>query len=259
MRAEELEGFRKWFARYAGAFRSGDEDYRKNIALKVKHTFKVSENMRLITAGESVEGGDALLAEATAIFHDVGRFPQYDRYRTFLDARSVDHGRLGAEVLTEEGVLDGLPPDERDLIVTVLRHHNAFRLPDLGDGRALFFLRLLRDADKLDIWRVFVEYYEGGDRASAAGLGLPDTAGYSKDILASLTEKRQASIAGMRTLNDFRLVQLSWAYDLNFRTSFRLLAERNYIERILAHLPGDREIESAGRGLREYVRMKAGE
>ncbi|GAB4388879.1 MAG: HD domain-containing protein [Thermodesulfovibrionales bacterium] len=257
MRAEELAGFRKWFARYAGSFRSPDVEYRKSIALKVRHTFKVCENMRLITRGEGVDGGDALVAEAIALFHDVGRFPQYDRYRTFMDSRSVDHGALGAEVLAGEGVLGGLAPAERDLIVAAVRRHNAFSLAGPGDERELFFLKLVRDADKLDIWRVFVEIYEGRDVARAAVLGLPDNGRYSPEVLARLKAGAQASIAGMRTLDDFRLVQLSWAYDLNFRTSFRLLLERDYIARILARLPREREIDEAAAALRAYAEGKA--
>src|SRR5574340_969916 len=48
------------------------------------------------------------------------------------------------------------------------------------DQQNVLFLQLIRDADKLDIWRIFVEYYEGPEdkKASAVGLGLPDLPDY---------------------------------------------------------------------------------
>jgi hypothetical protein len=36
----------------------------------------------------------------------------------------------------------------------------------------------------------------------------------------------------IKTLNDLKLLQMGWAYDLNFPRSFRLLSERRYLETI---------------------------
>jgi hypothetical protein len=168
----ELERLKTWFAGYCGRFHAPLREDQLNYTLKEVHTRNVCRDIALI-AGESGLTGDLVaLAEAIGLFHDVGRFPQYARYGTFRDAVSVNHGLLGSEVIVREGVIDGLPERERQIIIAAVKYHNAFSIPDLGDDETALFLRLIRDADKLDIWRVFCEYFEGNaeDRASAACL-----------------------------------------------------------------------------------------
>ncbi|MGE5239314.1 MAG: HD domain-containing protein [Chloroflexota bacterium] len=258
MTKEDLASFRQWFSRYCSSFYTDDLADQKNISLKEEHTGHVCENMRLITGELSLEEGLGCLAEAVALFHDVGRFPQYRDYKTFLDSASVNHGLLGFTVLKEEGILNRLPQREQGLILDAVKFHNAFSVPRLEDPDSLFILKLIRDADKLDIWRVFVEHYESPseNRATAVFLGFPDLPGYSRDILSCLYEKRIASLAHVTTLNDFKLLQMSWVYDLNFRPTFRLLSERGYVGRILSTLPHADEIVQASAHLRQAIETK---
>jgi hypothetical protein len=117
---------------------------------------------------------------------------------------------------------------------------------------------LIRDADKLDIWRVFLEYYEAPDekRASAVSLSLPDLSEYTREILEVIYKKRIVSLSKIKTLNDFKLLQLSWIFDLNFKPSFRLLLKRNYLNRIIAHLPQTEEISDVSSFLNEFINMR---
>jgi hypothetical protein len=146
------------------------------------------------------------------------------------------------------------------LIINTVRFHNAFEVPSLEDQQNVLFLKLIRDADKLDIWRIFAEYFEGPEdqQTSAVGLGLPDLPDYSKAVLSCLYEKKLATLSGVNTLNDFKLMQLSWVYDLNFRHSFRLMAERAYIQKIAAALPQTEEIAGAISIIKKFVHEKAG-
>ena len=59
------------------------------------------------TCGLTRPGGT--VAEAIALFHDVGRFPQYARYKTFRDSISTNHAALGASVLFEQERSGSLP------------------------------------------------------------------------------------------------------------------------------------------------------
>lgn len=257
MNRSGLDNLRQWFSGFTKAFYSEDEDRQRNIALKVEHTYRVCENMVRIAQEESPQ--EALLGEAAALLHDIGRFPQYARYGTFRDADSVNHGELGARVIRTEGILGGLPPGEEELILTAVKYHNAFKLPRLEGPGALHLLKLVRDADKLDIWRVFVAYYGEGDeeRASAAGLGLPDTEEYSEGTLSYIRRGETAPMGSLKTLNDFKLVQLSWVFDLNFRATRRLLLERGYIGSLAAYLPRTGEIEEAVRRVEEHARLNS--
>jgi hypothetical protein len=180
-----------------------------------------------------------LIAQAAGLFHDVGRFPQYAKYKTFRDAASVNHGVLGAETLVEQNVLSRLPQEEQTVILHAVRYHNAFKIPAAERRLNPVFLKVVRDADKLDIWRVFTEMFEmpPEDWPSAANLGLPDTDSYTPDVLSCVLEGRPVSHAKVRCVNDFKLIQLSWIFDLNFKTSLKMLGQRNYMTLLAARLP----------------------
>jgi hypothetical protein len=258
MTGKDLIFFRSWFSDFCTSFYSASEEDQRNILLKEEHTRHVCENMRLMAGELPLKDEEALLAETVALFHDVGRFPQYAKYRTFRDALSVNHAALGARILAERGVLGNLLPKEQALIRQTVRFHNVFSIPDMGDREALLLLRLIRDADKLDIWRVFVEYYESPveERATAVGLGLPDGVGYSPEVMGFIFEKRVISLSNMKTLDDFKILQLSWIFDLHFGVSLKLLIERDYIRRIAGTLPQTEEVMRIPAFLEGYIHQR---
>ncbi|HEU0264394.1 MAG TPA: HD domain-containing protein, partial [Geobacterales bacterium] len=148
-----------WFDRYRRSFVVASAAEQRNLDLKADHTCRVQENMGVLVEELGIAEPMARLARLIALFHDVGRFPQYCRYKTFKDSESENHGALGARVLVEEGVLSKLSERERSLVIRGVTLHNVFALPAGLDGESLLLLQLIRDADKLDIWRVFIEYY----------------------------------------------------------------------------------------------------
>jgi len=257
MTSNDLTFFKKWFSDYCSSFYSSDPEDQKNISLKEEHTFRVCQDMGKITEGLLLDDNRKMLAEAVALFHDIGRFPQYAKYKTFRDSVSVNHGLLGAQTIGDKGVLRNLSEEEQEIIIQAVTFHNAFSVPK-KEEEIVFFIQLIRDADKLDIWRVFLEYYEGSEesRASAVGLGLPDLPGYSKDVLSRIYHKKIIALSDIRSLNDFKLLQLSWIFDLNFQPSFAVLAQRDHIRRIAGCLPETEEMKRAAAFLTEYVRMK---
>jgi HD superfamily phosphohydrolase YqeK len=238
MTGNDLDKLKKWFLAYCRSFYMENADDQKNIHLKEEHSYRVCGNMRAIATGLKLQEDEQLLAETVALFHDVGRFPQYAKYRTFRDDISVNHGLVGVQVLEEERVLEGLSSGEKETVMKAIRFHNAFSVPR-GTWDELLFIRLVRDADKLDIWRVFLEYHESPaeERASAAGLGLPGIQVCSREVIETVKAGKIVSLTSIRTLDDFKVLQLSWVFDLNFRPSFELLMRNGYIERMLSYLP----------------------
>jgi hypothetical protein len=255
VKKDDLARLHNWFAGYCRSFQTLPDDDRQPYLIKEAHTRRVCGNMARLTESLALDENDRLIAEAVALCHDVGRFPQYRQYRTFRDADSVNHGALGSRMLADERALDHLSLAERTLITQTVALHNVFQLPGQLDDRTLFFVRLVRDADKLDIWRLFIEYYAlpEVERAAAVGLGLPDLPGCSAEALACLERGEMVRLVMLRTMTDFKLLQLSWIFDLNFDESFRMLEERDCIGRLAAALPSDPGIDRALRAVREYV------
>jgi hypothetical protein len=255
MNGPDTQRYVSWFTRYCASFYSDHPEDQRNIVLKEEHTMCVRNNTLEIADGLGLSRDDRVLTELISLFHDVGRFPQYRDFRTFRDSESVNHAALSAKVLLEQNVLAGLPKGEREIVVRAVTLHNVFMLPDGLDERTKLHARIVRDADKLDIWRVFIELFglPESERPKAAGLGLPETPEYAPRILEQLRRREMVRLTSLRTLNDFKLLQLAWIYDLNYAPSLRILRERDIITRLSATLPADDAVRSSVDAVRQYV------
>jgi hypothetical protein len=259
MEQAHLDSLKSWFDKYVQPFYVTDPEGLKNIQMKVEHTRKVCDMMDAITAGEGLSAADARIAGAVALLHDVGRFPQYQRWRTFRDSVSDNHARLAVEVIRQQNLLAALPAEERLLIEEAVRFHNLLQVPTRVKSPTELFLRLIRDADKLDIWRVFLSYFATPEheRASAAMLGFPELPGVSPACLTALTEGRVVNLNTVACTNDFKLLLISWSYDLNFSSSYRQVRENAYLQALEANLPDQYDIRAAIESARNHCARKA--
>ncbi len=259
MKGELVREFSDWFAGYLRPFEEGDEELRRNTRLKKEHTRRVRAEITGLGRELELEEADLLLADTLALFHDLGRFEQYSRYRTFVDRDSEDHAALGVKILKEHRVLAGLEERTSELILKAVSYHNRVLLPEEESPRCLFFTRLLRDADKLDIWKVVTDYYQRKDpaRDRAIELGLPDTPGFSPEVGEALLQKEIVRADLLRNLNDFKLLQVGWVYGLNFPASFERVRRRGYLEIIRRYLPRTKEIDRLFKMAGDYLRDKA--
>lgn len=259
MTNEDVARIRSWFAGYCQSFDSTGDEERENMLLKEEHTHRVCANAIRVGSDEGLSGDDLFLAEAAALLHDVGRFEQYRQYRTFRDSISVDHGAFGVEILLDSDILAGFDPRDRRIVISCVENHNCFKLRKSITGEDLAFLNLVRDADKLDIWSLFVEYYRmpADGRSQAVGQGLPDKPRCSPRICEKVMRREPVRLSSACTLNDFKLVQLSWVYDMVYPSSFRLLLERDLINGISASLPAGQPVAAAVDAVSEYARERA--
>ncbi|NJB67352.1 hypothetical protein GGQ74_000992 [Desulfobaculum xiamenense] len=254
MTSSELASHLAFFAAYVDRFHNGDDADRANVDLKREHSLRVLDEARMITdsLGSDVGGGLVDLVHLAALYHDLGRFPQYERWRTFDDSVSANHGLLGLRALRESAALSQLPARARRVVqAAVALHNRRFVPPHLPRDIALA-LGVVRDADKLDIMRVMLAHLEPGAPANAVvTLGLADVPdAYTPDVLDQLARRRLASYSQMRYFNDFRLMLLSWVYDLNFAASRRAFVERGHLDALAVGLPD----APAVRGAVEQVR-----
>ena len=255
MTRDKLNDLKTWFAGYVSNFYSDDPDYNHPIRLKQEHTIRVCQNTVLIGKELGISDQDIILAETMALFHDIGRFKQYEIYNTFNDFISENHARLGLRQMAVHGVLSECTAPEKRLIARAIAYHNAATLPENEDDNTLFFMRLVRDADKLDIWELFIDYYyeRKNNHSAVVELGLPDDQICSQRVVESLHQHRFVRTRDLKTLNDFKLLQISWVYDLNFVPSFQIVQNRKYIEKLEKMLPQSKQIKEAVKIARDHV------
>ena len=250
---------KNWFHSYVKSYKLNDPARQRNIDLKEKHTLRVCKEITEISRNLGLNEDEQCLSEIIALFHDIGRFEQYARYNTFLDSRSLNHAEFAVKILRENDVLNHLDASSRELILKAISYHNRATLPRHEDEVCLFFSRLLRDADKLDIWRVVTEYYRrkaNGKQNNAIELGLPDTPGVSYDVSRALMAQKIVDTHNMKNLNDFKLLQVSWVYDVNFVPTFRRLKQKGYLDIIQKALPESDAIRKIFATVASYVDKK---
>ncbi len=229
-----LLNLKTWFEKYVKGFHSKKAEVNKNINIKIGHTKRVCIEISAIANSLDLCREEFYLAEVVALLHDIGRFEQYAKYGTFKDGISEDHAALGVRIINENGILNWINKTTQSLILRIVSYHNRATLPVKETDKCLLFLKMLRDADKIDIWHVVTNYYYRSNkkRNNSIELDLPDIPEFSKNILEDIIAGRIAGTDDMKTLNDFKALQMSWIFDINFPYSFKIIQERKYLEKI---------------------------
>ena len=255
MQDNQLAKLKEWFSVYITKYHSTDSKINSAIELKIHHTALVCDNIKTILQDLNWSSSDVFTAEATGLLHDIGRLPQINDFGTFNDYKSIDHGVLGVQVLLDENVLQDLPGSDQRIVLTSVKWHNKYAIPNELPEDEVAFLKLVRDADKLDIMRLFAEYYPicADDPSPLLEFDLPKAADCSEKIAADILSNRMANIKDIKNLNDLRIIKLGWVYDLNYTQSKRLFREREYIEQTMQILPATPRIQEVIAHLQNYL------
>lgn len=85
-------------------------------------------------------------------------------------------------------------------------------------------------ADKLDIWHVVIhQYYSKDKRNNTIVLDLPDLPNISDDVVLDVLAEKIVRKENRQTVNDFKVMQMSWVFDLNFVYTYKQVLKRGYI------------------------------
>jgi hypothetical protein len=256
MEQEQLKKFRVWFDDYVASFYGNDEFINANLKLKEEHSRRVCKEMSYLAQELDLAGNQRRIADVIAIFHDVGRFEQFVKYRTYNDSRSVNHCLLGVGVLRREKVLEQVDRKSRELIEKAIEYHGLIELPADLEGECLLFSKLIRDADKLDVFYVVTEYYKqyrDNPEEFMLELEFPDEPGYSAEIVEGILCGRLIDYGKLRTINDMKLCQLGWVYDVNFTATLKRIKQRRFLEKIFDFLPETEDIDKVREKIFKYV------
>lgn len=259
MEQKQLEKFRAWFDDYVAGFYGDDKFLNANLKLKEDHSRRTCEEMLGLADELGLDANSRRIAEVIALFHDIGRFRQFVEYRTYNDTKSLDHCLLGLDVLRQTLVLEGLERAERELIEKAIEYHGLKELPGGLDGECLLFSQLIRDADKLDVLYTVTEYqkqYRDNPEGFKLELEFPDTPEYSAEVVEEVLMERRVDYSKLRTLNDMRLLQLAWVYDVNFPVTLKRMKERGLLETLLDFMPETGNIEKVREKVFGYLNAR---
>ena len=90
LKKQKIE-FRKYFEKF--------DVKNENILRKYNHSLKVMDNA--IEIAKTLNLSDEMLeiVGVAGLLHDIGRCEQMRKYNTYVDINSIDHAKLGVEIL----------------------------------------------------------------------------------------------------------------------------------------------------------------
>ncbi len=207
-------------------------DLTKELELKYNH----SKNVATISShiGEFVlpNKTSQRVLYIAALYHDIGRYEQFLKYNTFSDKKSVDHASLGVEIVKEERLFEGIDEHLTQQLYDVIENHNKKNILQTLPPATIDICNVVRDADKIDILRLLSAHYQTGVYDATLSLGLPDVPTFNPAILDDILSAKHTDFSQMSSLNDFKLLNLSWVFDLNYAISHVLIYESKVLKRI---------------------------
>lgn len=257
MTADEYEKLKNWFYTYTSLFIAEAEDPAPYL-LKQNHTERVCDNIDNLSNSMELGQNEKGLARATALLHDIGRFSQFQIYGTFSDPLSKNHAALGVRIITKNGLLVNLSDIDRCLIIRAVALHNQAVIPQTVAPDLLKLIRMLRDSDKIDIYKVMADLYQTSinNRQSYIIHSHPDDKKLPVDLVKQIISGRRINYNQVNTLNGMKLFQLSMIFDLNFPASFAVVKEKDILRIFLKSMPESSDLDTMALFITRYINEK---
>lgn len=246
----DIENAKKVFLEYV-------KDYditNGRIKLKMEHILHVAENSKMIAQYLKLDEEKIKLAELIGIFHDIGRFEQARVYDTFSDKDSgVDHAAYSLKVLYDDGLISKfINTNEYDEIIKVsVYNHNKAKIAENVEGEALLFSKIIRDADKLDIYRVINE------DAMIDIFWYKDFNGQEihEEIFKHFIENKFINYKEIQNNADQILAFYNYIYDFNFPYCLKIIKDNKYLENFYNRVVETFNSESVAKKTKQVLEM----
>lgn len=262
------------FAEYVRNYDPSDE----KIKLKIEHTYRVAGLCQRIAESLGLSEPDVDIAWLLGMLHDIGRFEQIRRFGTFNDAKSVDHAEFGADLLFKEGLIrkfaEGYYEEcelarsgdeeaeqiiknnehhnkDTGLLEMAIRQHNKYRVKEDLTERQRMFCDILRDADKVDIFKVNADIpmeiiYDVTTEELKNGV-------ITKEVLESFYKKETVLKSVRRSAVDHIVGHISLLFELVYKESYRQAREQGYVYKLLDFKSDVPEVNAEFDDMRKYV------
>ena len=213
-----MDKYIEFFEKYIQAFDLSNE----NLKRKQEHTYRVMYFCEEIAKDLKLDAKDIFLVRVIGLFHDIGRFYQYETFKKFNDWQTLDHGELSVRILKEYHVLHNL--EEKELVFKAIKNHNKVTVEEGLTSRESLFCDLIRDADKLDILKLVVE------RKMQMN---PYDESYSKEVVHTLLEGKSIDLSTCSRKVDQSLVKIGLINDLVFPYSKKYVIKNKIIDQLV--------------------------
>ena len=230
------------FENYMNSYDKND----KQIHLKYVHTYHVVDLMAELAFRLELDHEKLELAKIIGLLHDIGRFEQIKRYGKISDNKTnMDHADYGCHYLFDDGHIRdfGIEKDSKEakIIYSAIKNHNKLEIEKGLSSDELLFAKMIRDMDKVDIFRVIAVEYEMKFDANEI----------SSEVLKKYSNHQQIDTKLLKSASDKTLLYLNFINDINFNESYDISVATDNFDLFLGTVQVDEHSEKLWRKVRE--------
>ena len=250
----DLEKAKEEFIKYVSNYDESIEQIKR----KKEHSFRVMQLSTQIAQSLNLTQDGVELATLIGLLHDIARFEQYTIYKTFRDVDSIDHGDYGEKILKQNEYIRKYIDisDYDNIIFKAIRNHNKFEVEKNLTQEEEIFAKIIRDADKLDI------FYEASEMFWKDAKKLVENSTLTPEVeeqfIKRNTIERKKEVKSNQL--DKMVEAISFIFDVNFTKSFHIIKENDYINKIISQFNFNKEetkrkIEKIREIANEYIEL----
>lgn len=234
----DFEKCKEAFEQYISNYNLKD----KNISVKYNHSYAVSDLMAELAFQLNLSKEEIALAKVIGLLHDIGRFEQLRDYHSFSD-QNIDHADESCVYLFEKGhIRDFIEDNQYDSIIQkAILNHNHLKMEENLEKEELLFSKMIRDMDKVDIYRTLSVESESVFKASEI----------TEKVLKEFQREQTIDAHLIKTDSDKTIVSLAFIFDMNFDESYDILVSTDNFDLFLSTVKVEEDSEKLWKKLRE--------
>lgn len=198
----------------------------EKIKLKYYHSIEVANISYELADKLNLSEEEKNLAKLIGYLHDIGRFKQVTMTDSFKD-KNIDHADIGIKILFEEGLIRNFIKDGKydEIIKKAIKYHNKYKVINSLSDKEKLFANIIRDSDKIDIFRVRIENYHN------VILEAP-----SPKVIKDINDGKQINIVDIKNKTDSLLCTMAFIFDFNYKESINILRDKGYYKKFLDNI-----------------------
>jgi len=194
------------FKSFLKRFRDIKGGFPPQIKIKIAHTYRVVREITHLFRESGCKWVSVHTAQSAALLHDIGRFPQFSSFGTYDDRVTLNHAALSVVIIDQLGMLSSYNERDQKLIRLAVRLHSTGNLTTELPADEAELTHLLRDADKLDIWKFIIDR----DKSS------PVDDRFTESNFQLIRNFKRIPYSEAKTVADIRLFRIGWLFDVHF-------------------------------------------
>ena len=223
------------------------DDY--HIKYKYNHSIRVEKICEVLAKMLNFNEEETYIIKIIGLLHDIGRFEQLKLTNSYSD-NEFDHGAYGAMILFNKRLIEKFNVDSKyyDIIEFAIINHNKYKIEDTSDERKLMYAKLIRDADKIDIFDAYT-YLKAYNITN-----IDDEV--TNEVAIQFRKHESINNKIRKTKADLLLSLIAFVFDINYIESLEIINEQNYLDELYNQIENKERFKEYFEFAKDYIKER---